>query len=271
LQSFSANLSMLWPELPFLSRFSRAADAGFEAIEFLFPYAHESSDVRARLQDSGLIQDLFNLPAGDFELGERGLAVDPARRSEFDAGIDIALETAATLDCWKLNCLVGNVREGLDQQQAYETLVDNLTVAANRLGAAGRLLLVEVLNPVDAPAYFLNSIPLAERLLTDVNSAHLRFQFDVYHIQRTQGELVTSIHRLAPWLGHVQIADAPNRGQPGTGEINYRTALRAFDEVGYTGRIGLEYRPVGPTDASFDWMDEYRAEPSSAVDGTASR
>jgi hydroxypyruvate isomerase len=254
---FSANLVFLWNELPFLERFEAAAAAGFDAVEYLFPYEHEPDELQRRLRANGLQQDLFNLPAGDFDAGERGLANDPSRRQEFRDGVERALRYADALDCRKLNCLAGVELASVPWEGQFACLVDNLRYAAERLGADGRTLLVELLNTKETPGFFVGSVAVVQRILDEVGSPHLRFQCDVYHLQRSSGDLVRTVEALGPRVGHVQIADSPDRHQPGSGEIAYPYVLEAIDRTGYDGYVGLEYRPTGDTDDSFGWIDEY--------------
>lgn len=252
---FSANLSLLWPELPFLDRFEAAARAGFDAVEYMFPYAFEPAELAQRLRDHGLKQDLFNLPAGDFDAGERGLANDPARRAEFRDGVEAAVRYADALGCRKINCLVGLGVSSTSTHEQFACAVDNLGAAATRLSTEGRTLHVELLNPKETPGFLIDSIEVARRLLDAVDG--LRFQCDVYHLQRTSGDVVRTIRSLAGRIGHYQIADAPDRHEPGTGEIAYPFVLEAIDATGYDGRIGLEYRPSAATDDSFGWIEAY--------------
>jgi hydroxypyruvate isomerase len=254
---FSANLVFLFPEVPFLERFEHARAAGFEAVEYMFPYDYELEDIRRALKETGLRQDLFNLPAGDFQAGDRGVAVDPARREEFAAGVERALATADALECRKINCLVGLRKEELDWDTQYGCLVENLAHAAERLGAAGLTLHIELLNTIETPGFFLDSIELVNRVLDDVASPHLKFQCDLYHLQRTSGNLVPTMRSLGARIGHYQIADAPDRHEPGTGEINYRYVLAEIDASGYDGFVGLEYKPSGKTKDPFAWIREY--------------
>ncbi len=251
---FSANLSLLFGEVPFPERFSAAAACGFRSVEFLFPYDYQPAEIAGHLAAHDLVLDLFNLPAGDFAAGERGTAVFPARRTEFRAGVQEAVRYAAVLGTRKLNCLVG-LRDPDDApERQYDCLVENLAWAAAQVGAAGRTLHVEQLNPIETPGFLLDSLAVAERLLDDVASPHLRLQFDVYHVQRTQGDVVTALRRLAGRIGHVQIADSPERHEPGTGELNFGFILGELDRLGYRGRVGLEYRPTGPTPETLDWV-----------------
>lgn len=251
---FSANLTFLFTEVPFLDRFKAAAAAGFVAVEFMFPYDHRASDLASQLRVSGLVLDLFNLPVGDFAAGDRGLAVSPRRRDEFEDGVNRALAYAAVLGTRKLNCLVGLSDPQLSWDQQYACLVENLRRAASQVERHGVMLLVEQLNPVETPGFFLDSLPLAERVLRDVGSPSVRLQFDAYHVQRTHGNVVTALRRVIDQVGHVQIADSPDRGEPGTGELAYGYILGELDQLGYTGRVGLEYRPTKPTPDSFEWV-----------------
>lgn len=263
---FSANLVFLFPDVPFLDRFERAAAAGFEAVEYMFPYDYELEDIRSALKKTGLRQDLFNLPAGDFPAGERGVAVDPSRREEFRVGVERALETADSLECRKINCLVGLRKEELDWDAQYRCLIENLTHAAERLGSAGLTLHIELLNTIETPGFFLDSIQLVNRVLDDVASPHLLFQCDLYHLQRTSGNLVPTMRSLGARIGHYQIADAPDRHEPGTGEINYRHVLAEIDASGYDGFVGLEYKPSSGTEESFAWIREYGYGPGGRPD-----
>jgi len=253
---FSANLSMLFDDVPFPERFARAAAAGFDAVEYLFPYEHDPAELRRLLDENGLRQDLFNLPAGDWDRGERGIAVDPARRDEFADGVERAIRYADALGCRKLNCLVGLRLEDMDEVDMHASVVENLSAAAKRLGESGITLLTELLNPIETPGFFLDSMEVTRRVLDDVGPG-LSFQCDVYHLQRTQGNLVPTIRSVADRIGHVQIADAPDRHEPGTGEIDYRFVLSELEAAGYDGCVGLEYRPLGRTEDGLGWIEQF--------------
>lgn len=251
---FSASLSFLFGEVPVLERFSAAASRGFRAVEMMFPYEFPPDEVRDRLTASGQVLELFNLPAGDFAAGERGLASLPERRSEFRRGVDVARRYADVVGTSKLNCLVGLRDDAVSWTQQYDCLVDNLRWAADEIGSDGHLVHVEHVNSMDAPGYFLDSMPLAERLLDDVGSPSLRIMFDAYHVQRSQGDVVMTFRRMVDRVGHVQIADSPGRGEPGSGELNFDYLLAEFERAGFEGCIGLEYRPTGTTDESLGWL-----------------
>jgi hydroxypyruvate isomerase len=250
---FSANLSMLFDDVPFPDRFARAAGAGFDAVEYLFPYDFDEEDLRKTLDANGLRQDLFNLPAGDFAGGERGIAVDPARREEFADGVETAIRYAEALGNRKINCLVGRSADGVAPQDQYACLVENLTSAAARLAEEGIALQAELLNPIQTPGFFLDSMERVRLLLKDVPA--LSFQCDVYHLQRTQGNLVETMRSVAERIGHVQIADSPDRHEPGTGEIDYGFVLRELDALGYTGYVGCEYAPSARTEETLGWVE----------------
>ena len=254
---FSANLSMLFTELPFPERFGAAAGVGFRAVEFLFPYEYAAEELRDTLGRAGLTLDLFNLPAGDWSAGDRGTAVFPERRAEFREGIDLAVRYATELGTRKLNCLVGLRDASLPWDDQYECAVENLRWAAQQVAGRGITLHIEQLNPIETPGFFVDGLAVAERMLADVGSPHLRLQFDVYHVQRTQGNVVATLRRFIDRVGHVQIADSPERGEPGSGELAYGRILGELDQLGYEGRVGLEYRPTVPTRESFRWVAEH--------------
>ncbi|MBK9978004.1 MAG: hydroxypyruvate isomerase [Gemmatimonadetes bacterium] len=251
---FAANLTMLFTEVPFLERFARAAAAGFSAVEFLFPYPYAVGDLRAALDRHRLSLVLHNLPAGDWDAGERGIACLPGRTEEFRAGVETAIRYAQALGVPRLNCLVGKTPSGEDPARIHATLVDNVRYAANALDAAGLQLLVEAINPFDIPGFHLTTTAQVLALLDEVGSPNVRVQYDIYHAQRTEGELAGTLSRHLARIGHVQLADNPGRHEPGTGEINYRFLFAHLDRIGYDGYIGCEYKPAGVTEAGLGWM-----------------
>ncbi len=254
---FAANLTMLFTEYPFLERFDRAAQAGFDAVEFLFPYDEDIAAVRDALHRNGLTQVLFNLPAGDFAAGERGIANDPSRVGEFRDGVGRALEIAATLECRQLNCLVGLELSGVPRDTQWQTMVENLRFASEQAESAGVRQVVEPLNSIDTPGFLLVTTRDALRLLDDVGSDNLRIQYDVYHMQRMEGNLTATLREHLDRIGHIQVADAPARNQPGTGEINYPFIFQTLDETGYEGSIGCEYKPLPSTEESLAWLRDW--------------
>ena len=238
---FSANLSMLFTEVPFLDRFARAAQAGFEAVEFMFPYAHSPQEIKA------------NLPAGDWDGGERGIACDPARVAEFRAGVAQGVAYATALGVPQLNCLAGKAPAGADDALLRHTLVENLRFAAAALHQAGLRLLVEPINRYDMPGFYLQRTAQALSVLDEVGAPNAFVQYDVYHAQRTEGELAATLERHLARIGHIQIADNPGRHEPGTGEINYPFLFQHLDRIGYQGWVGAEYRPAAATEAGLGW------------------
>lgn len=250
----SANLSMLFTELPFLERFGAAAKAGFKAVEFMFPYAFSAEDIQAELQKHGLQLVLHNLPAGDWEGGDRGIACDPARVEEFRAGVAQAIAYAQALGVPRLNCLAGKAPAGVDAAVVRRTLVDNLRFAAQALEQNGIRLLVEMINTFDIPGFYLHGTNQALTLLDEVGSPNLQLQYDIYHMQRMEGEIAATLQKQLPRIGHVQIADNPGRNEPGTGEINYAFVFRHLDAIGYQGWVGCEYKPAGRTEDGLGWI-----------------
>ncbi|MDA7414772.1 hydroxypyruvate isomerase [Xenophilus arseniciresistens] len=255
---FAANLSMLFTEQPFMQRFEAAARAGFEAVEYLFPYGFERHELLAALRANGLRQVLHNLPAGNWEAGERGIACHPDRIDEFREGVTQAIAYAAALDCPRLNCLAGKRPAHVSAEQAQATLVQNLRFAARALQAEGITLLVEPINSYDIPGFFLTRTDQALALLEEVGSPNLRIQYDIYHAQRTEGEIGQTLARHLPRIGHIQLADNPGRGEPGTGELNYPWLFRHIDALGYEGWIGCEYKPRARTEDGLAWLAPYR-------------
>ncbi|UJB66720.1 hydroxypyruvate isomerase [Acidovorax sp. YS12] len=250
---FSANLSMLFTEVPFLDRFARAAQAGFEAVEFMFPYAHSPQEIKARLDATGLKAVLHNLPAGDWDGGERGIACDPARVAEFRAGVAQGVAYATALGVPQLNCLAGKAPAGADDALLRHTLVENLRFAAAALHQAGLRLLVEPINRYDMPGFYLQRTAQALSVLDEVGAPNAFVQYDVYHAQRTEGELAATLERHLARIAHIQIADNPGRHEPGTGEINYRFLFQHLERIGYQGWVGAEYRPAAATEAGLGW------------------
>ena len=253
---FAANLSMLFTEHPFLERFERAKAAGFEAVEFLFPYEYEIAAIAGELRRNELEQVLFNLPAGNFATGDRGMANDPTRTEEFRAGVEEALKIANELRCGRLNCLAGLWLSDVPEATQTETLVENLRFAADAARSAGVLQVVEPLNAFDAPGYFLPTPEAGFAIVERTDHPNLLLQYDVYHSQRMSGNLAATITAHIAQIGHVQIADSPARNEPGTGEINYPFVLRTLDDAGYDGWVSLEYRPRDTTESSLAWLTD---------------
>lgn len=251
---FAANLTMLFTELPFIERFEAASAAGFKGVEYLFPYAFEAAALAERLDRHQLAQVLHNLPAGDWEQGERGIACHPGRAAEFQDGVGRAIEYARVLGCRQLNCLAGIAPAGADEEAVRRTLVENLRFAAGKLKEAGIRLLVEPVNTHDIPGFYLNRTEQAIALIDEVGSHNLFLQYDIYHAQRMEGEIGNTIARHLARIGHIQLADNPGRNEPGSGEINYPWLFRHIDRLGYEGWIGCEYKPATTTHAGLGWI-----------------
>jgi hydroxypyruvate isomerase len=258
---FAANLSMLFTELPFLDRFEAAALAGFQGVEFLFPYDYDAADITARLKANGLTQVLFNLPAGNWDAGERGIAIYPNLTNEFRESVGRAARYAKALGCAQLHCLAGTAPAGADHRAMRKTYVENLTFAARALADDGITLLIEPINTRDVPHYFLDSTAKAADVIESVGAPNLRMQYDVYHMQIMEGDLTSAISRHLPHIAHVQIADTPGRNEPGTGEINFPFIFDHLDRVGYRGWVGCEYKPRGSTNDSLAWFRALRVKP----------
>jgi len=255
---FAANLSMLFTEVPLLERFDRAAAAGFRAVEFLFPYEEDVPAIADALKRNDLELVLFNLPAGDFAGGERGIANHPRKVKAFQEGVARALEIAKELRPANLNCLVGLSAEGVYVTEQMRTLEGNLRYAAEQAQAAGIVQLFEPLNTFESPGYLISTPRAAFDLLQRVNHPNLMVQYDVYHAQRMEGNLTATLREHLPDIGHIQIADSPGRNEPGTGEINFDSIFGVLDEIGYQGWVSLEYRPTGTTEESLGWLARYR-------------
>jgi hydroxypyruvate isomerase len=250
---FAANLTMLFTELPFLDRFEAAAQAGFSAVEFLFPYAFDGHAIKQRLDAHGLTLVLHNLPAGNWDAGERGIACHPDRMDEFRAGVQTAISYAQVLGVNQLNCLAGKAPAGVADGQLRSTFVENLRYAATALKAAGLRLLIEPINTIDIPGFYLNRTAQAADILDAVGADNAFIQYDIYHAQRTEGELAGTIAKYLHRIGHIQLADNPGRNEPGTGEINYPFLFAHLDRIDYAGWIGCEYKPSTTTVAGLGW------------------
>ena len=250
---FAANLTMLFNELPFLDRFEAAAKADFKAVEFLFPYAWPAQEIKQRLDAHGLTLVLHNLPAGNWEAGERGIACHPDRVEEFRAGVATAISYAKALGVSQLNCLAGKAPADVSETVLRETLVANLRFAAAELKQAGLRLLIEPINTFDIPGFYLTGTAQAVALLDEVGADNAFVQFDIYHAQRMEGELAATMQKQLARIGHIQLADNPGRNEPGTGEINYPFLFAHLDRIGYDGWIGCEYKPATTTQAGLGW------------------
>jgi hydroxypyruvate isomerase len=252
---FAANLSLLFTERPFLDRFECAAQAGFSAVECQFPYEFDALHIQQRLTDHGLSLVLHNLPAGDWQAGERGIACHPDRADEFKAGVATAIHYAKVLGVQQLNCLAGKAPKGVAEDVLRNTLVQNLRYAAKALQDEGLKLLIEPINTLDVPGFYLNRTQQAVDLLDEVGATNACIQYDVYHAQRMEGELAATLQTHLPRIGHVQVADNPGRHEPGSGEINWAFLFAHLDHIGYQGWVGCEYHPGTTTTAGLNWRE----------------
>jgi hydroxypyruvate isomerase len=258
---FAANLTMLFGELPFLDRFAAAKAAGFSGVEYLFPYDFEAAALRGQLQQHGLTQVLHNLPAGNWNGGERGIAIFPDRVEEFRAGVARAIEYAQALDCRLVNCLVGIVPVNADAEELRSTLVRNLRFAADALADQKIKLLIEPINTRDIPGFFLSGTDQAAAIIDDVGSDNLFIQYDIYHMQIMEGDIAPTLQKRLPRIAHVQLADTPGRNEPGTGEIHYPFLFRHLDQIGYRGWVGCEYKPKASTFEGLGWYADFATSP----------
>ena len=256
---FAANLSMMFGEIPFLDRFAAARQAGFEAVEFLFPYEHPAAEIATRLKDNGLAQVLFNAPPGDWTQGERGMAALPGRQGEFRDAIRIALDYAAALECPRLHVMAGLAPVGVAHDTLTATYGANLAWAADECAKIGVKPVIEPINHRDIPGFFLNTTDQAAAIIAAVGPERLGMQFDLYHCQITEGDIVKRVEKHLPLISHMQVADNPGRNEPGTGEVNWPFVFDAIDGLGFRGWIGCEYRPRGETLAGLGWFAPYRA------------
>jgi hydroxypyruvate isomerase len=255
---FAANLSMLFTEAPFLERFGAAAQAGFKGVEYVGPYEYPAEQIAGLLQKHGLEQVLFNLPAGDWAKGERGIACHPDRLNEFQDGIEKAIAYATVLGSRQVNCLAGIKPQDISREQAEETFIANLRFASAELKKAHILLIAEPINFYDMPGFFLNTSAEAISIFDRVGSDNLKLQYDIYHMQRMEGELAATIERLMPRIAHFQIAGNPGRTEPDRGEIDYTYLFALIERLGYRGWIGAEYKPVAATVEGLEWMKKFQ-------------
>ncbi|MBJ7251710.1 MAG: hydroxypyruvate isomerase family protein [Acetobacteraceae bacterium] len=255
---FAANLSMMFNEVPFLDRFALAAKAGFKGVEFLFPYEHPAAEIAARLKDNGLQQVLFNAPAGDFGKGERGMAAIPGKQAAFRESIKLALEYATTLACPRLHIMAGLKPEGVAHDTLTAVYGANLAYAAEECAKVGVKPIIEPINHRDIPGFFLNTTDQAAAIIAAVGPEKLGMQFDLYHCQITEGDVVKRVEKHLPLIAHMQVADTPGRHEPGTGEVNWPFVFKTIDALGFRGWIGCEYRPAGETLAGLSWFAPYK-------------
>ena len=258
---FAANLSMLYQEFDFLDRFKAAANDGFKAVEYLFPYEFKAVDIAERLNAHGLQQVLFNAPPGNWVAGERGLACLPGREDEFCQSIDQALEYATTLNCPRIHVMAGIQPEGYSHEVLMELYVKRLQWASKLAVKQDVNILIEPINTRDMPGFFLNRQDQAHAVVAAVGMPNLKVQMDLYHCQVTEGDVAMKIRKYVPTghVGHIQIAGVPARNEPDLGEIHYPYLFQVLEEMGYVGWIGCEYRPLlgavpDGTSAGLQWL-----------------
>jgi hydroxypyruvate isomerase len=255
---FSANLSFLFKDAPFIERFARARAAGFDGVEFMWPGLDALDAVERAVAETGLEVALFNFDAGDIPAGDRGLLSDPARQDEFRANVPIALDLASRIGCRRLNALVGLRVAGLELEAQLALARENAAWAAEQARAQGATVLIEAVNSHENGPYLLDTTAKAMAFLDAIGAENAKLQYDVYHMQRMEGNLADTLTRLLPRIGHVQVADPPGRNEPGTGEINFRFILDLLDRHGYRGWVGLEYNPsTSRTEDSLGWIREF--------------
>ena len=255
---FAANLSMMFLEVPFLDRFEAASRAGFKAVEFLFPYDFPAAEIARRLADNGLSQVLFNAPPGDWTKGERGMAALPGRQGEFRDAINKALDYATTLSCPRLHVMAGLKPAGVPRDTLLSTYAANLAWAAEECAKATVKPVIEPINHRDIPGFFLNTTDEAAAIINAIGPERIGMQFDLYHCQITEGDIVKRVEKHLALIAHMQVADNPGRNEPGTGEVNWPFVFRKIDELGFRGWIGCEYRPAGETVAGLSWFQPYK-------------
>ncbi|HEJ9437009.1 TPA: hydroxypyruvate isomerase family protein [Proteus mirabilis] len=253
---FAANLSMMFNEVPFIQRFERAAKAGFKGVEYLFPYEENAQTIAQELAKHHLTQVLFNLPAGNWQAGDRGMASLPDRQEEFIQSVDIALEYAKALGCQQLHVMAGKFDDRFTPQQQQSCFINNIQYVADVMIKHDIRVLIEPINTRDMPNYFLTTQKQAEALLPLIARDNVFIQLDLYHCQIMEGDLVKTIERLWNKFSHIQIASVPYRHEPDSGEVNYPWIFSLLDEMGYQGWLGCEYHPAGQTEAGLQWLKQ---------------
>jgi hydroxypyruvate isomerase len=251
---FAANLSMMFTEVPFLDRFQAASAAGFKAVEFLFPYEYSPEAVESVSRTAGVEIILFNMPAGNWSAGERGITCIPGREEEFRKGVETALTYATRLGTPRLHAMAGIPPPGSDPAACRNTLIENLKYAADQLAKHEITLLLEAINTRDMPGFIVSTQSESHSICEVVGAPNLKMQMDLYHMQVMEGDLATKLKHYASRCGHVQIAGCPERNEPDTGEVRYEYLFRLFDDLGYAGWVGCEYRPAGKTIDGLSWL-----------------
>ena len=263
---FDVNISFLLKEVPFLERFERAASLGFGAVEFPWPGDENLPAIEVRVRETGLKVVLMNIDAGDMASGERGFLNDSSREAWVHARAATAIEFANRIGCPQINALVGNSITEKSREEQLDQVRENLAWIADHAAIAGIGIVVESLNSFESPSYLLTNTRDTLTLLSEVNRPNLKYQYDMYHMQRMEGNLIATLREHIGWIGHIQIADPPERHEPGTGEIHYPHVLSALDSLGYQGYVGLEYNPTRSSEESFAWLPADRQGEIAAND-----
>jgi hydroxypyruvate isomerase len=251
---FAANLSMMFTELPFLERFRAASQAGFQAVEFQFPYEYNAADIAAQLKENHLQNVLFNMPPGDWAAGERGMSSIPGREAEFRDNVTKALSYATQLRTPHLHAMAGIFPASADRAQHRKTYIDNLRYACAEATKHDITIVIEPINTRDMPGFFLNTQAEAHAVCQEVGAPNIKIQMDLYHLQIVEGDMTMKLRHYLPWVGHIQIAGVPDRHEPDLGEVNYAYIFQLLDEIGYDGWVGCEYRPAKGTVEGLGWM-----------------
>ncbi|MFB6467086.1 hydroxypyruvate isomerase family protein [Cytobacillus sp. Hz8] len=258
MNQFAVNISTIFTEFPFIERFQKAREAGFSLVECQFPYAYPLNQIRSALKENNLTLVLINLPPGDWEEGERGIAIDPNKVELFRESVLTGIEFAKTLHVSRLHCMAGIFLNKFEKKVARSTYIENLKFAAQKCNEFELTLLIEPINQEDMPNYYLSDLQDAADIIEEVGEPNLKLQFDFYHIQKTKGNLLSNFEKYFEKIGHVQIADVPGRHEPDTGEIHYKRVLEYLEEQKYEGYIGLEYTPKSSSLESFEWLKIYK-------------
>ena len=256
--NFAANLTTMFNEVPFLERFNAAREANYKAVEFLFPYEHSPSELRDRIQNNGLKQVLFNLPPGDWTAGERGIGALPGREHEFRASLEIAMNYADAIECRTLHAMAGIAPPDTCEERMFDTFVENLKIACEICAQSNITIVLEPLNSQDVPKYFIPRLSDARRVINAVGCENLGLQFDFYHVQIMDGNLIRNFDTHIDQIRHIQISSVQGRQEPDIGEINYPFILNHINESSYDGWIGCEYVPRNDTIKGLGWLENFR-------------
>lgn len=248
------NISILFKEYPFADRFAQAARSGFEAVEFYWDKDHDPKQIARAVLDNGLRVAAFNLDAGDLPTGDRGLLNDPERDRQMRDNVPVAIELAQKIGCKRLTALAGNLRHGEEREKQIERIRENLRWICEESNRGGITIMVEAINAFDNKLYPFTNTADTLAFLSSVNATNLEYLYDIYHMQRMEGNIISTLQKHVERIGHIQIADSPLRHHPGTGEINYRRVFEAIEKCGYQGSVGLEYIADGSTEESLSWL-----------------